>query len=166
MKFHTFFAVVAVRGARPSAKADGRMGRRLRRRLPHSAKPNAARRACGEKYVRTAAFRRDFGYCGAAKSRRVGKSALLRLQCERLLRGSPPLCSANRLGSPLVGVRRGFQFPCAFSDVLSTPLWEAVRGARPSAKADGRMGRRLRRRLPHSAKPNAARRAGSPAHHV
>ena len=39
VKFHAFFGKGEQRGARPSAKADGRMGA--------AAKPSAARRVCG-----------------------------------------------------------------------------------------------------------------------
>ncbi len=50
VKFHAFFGKGEQRGARPSAKADGRMG--------------------------AAAFCCEFGYCGDTKSRRACEAAL------------------------------------------------------------------------------------------
>ena len=97
-----------------------------------------------------------------------------------LLKGAcQPLCSAKRPPRPLVGDRRGFLHALPYEKPAKTPrfaLWQIgeeligapsqanpiPRGAPPRPREGGAAwGGGYRRRLPHTAKPYAARRAGS-----
>ncbi len=140
VKFHAFFGKGGRCAVCPSAKADGRMGgggfaaagrirlRRMRR---------AAR--AGECRCERRRFAANLGIAGIPKAAECANLHLTASKRRPPEGNSPPLCSANRLGSPPRRAPPRLSSSLFTVELSLTPPFGEQRGACSSAKADGHM---------------------------